>query len=351
MHNFIFAFFSFIALTLGNASIKGVDVTIFITFICLLMLQKVYIQQKFKLNSIYLGLAIFSILVLMVFQGFDLGIPYIDYYFLWTVKTLLLIAVFRHNVKFDAIYFLPPLLVVNMLIYLTSSIEAGRLVSIFGPNMIYRFSISLFIVTILLLRDCKDIRIKLLYLGILILSLSITVQSGSVGGVLSLFIFALIHYTKVTLISVFVFVSVVFVNYEYFTNINIGLLWRIFHKFDTFQTSARFENIIYVLHNIPILGKDYNYYSRLLYDEGHMYPHNFIIELLAYFGLIGVLLSVAVVVGVFNGINCKIPLYFILLPFFVGSVVSGDLSDNYVTIVAGITGVFIFHTSKVLNKT
>jgi hypothetical protein len=310
------------------------------------MLNDFYIKQKLEFNSVYLRIAIFSILLLMAFQGFQLSIPYIDYYFLWAVKALFLIAVFRRIVEFKTMYFLPPLLFVNILIYLTSSMEAGRLVSIFGPNMIYRFSIALFIVSIFLLNDSNNKRIKLFYAGISLLSLSITVQSGSVGGVLSLLVLALIYYPIKIFIALGGFVSLVYLNYEYFSNTDIGLLWRIFHKLDTFQSTARFENAIYVLKNIPLLGKEYSEYAKVLYTEGHTYPHNIIIELIAYFGLVGAIISVIVLAGLFNGIQRKIPLYIILLPFFVGSAVSGDLSDNYVTVVAGIAGLYIFNTSK-----
>ena len=325
----------------GNAQILGVDVTLFIIGpACVFM---VFFKGG-KFSDQNLPLVAVIIFATGIFSLRSASFVELQGYSLWPLKALLT-AFFFSSVpaRLDRLqgYII---FVLVLALFVTTEDVLGRSYGFFGPNMLYRFYGLLLLVSLfLLLVDNK----RMVWLVFALFSLWAIYTTGSAGGVLlvsiglALFIKPKFSYVVLGCLAAFLLYLIIPLIGEFQT------YNRILDKLDidAIQNSIRYIGISDILiADIGIFGNNYEFYNHI-WTIGYEYPHNVFVELIAFYGFLSIPVIFILIWSfliswrhIWFNKNNIIELCFICI--FVGSTVSGELSDNYGVVGLAIAIIF-----------
>jgi hypothetical protein len=325
----------------GNSTLFGIDI-FFIIFLfhCVYFLNPW--EKRFPLN---INTAIScTLLALITIKSATLEIPYNQFYFFWPIKATLLFVLIIYNCKatenklalnYEGNYttqtaaiciFL--IIFLSLALFFGQTID-GRLHFIYGPNMLYRVAV----IASLLPFICKKASLisKLLLIGT---GISVGVLTGSKGFWITLILCGLI---------------VIQMEYKLLSRKGTILTTSIFALLGLVLSNSPDLRVIQYLRNFDIESTDrlnfmlnHNWYSFTVFGNtyedyfknqlhGFQYPHNIFVELIYYYGIPGWILSVLITLSAVLSTRLKVNRLWLIcgLVFLVGSMMSGDLSDNF----------------------
>ena len=348
----------------GNAFVFGLDLfLILFVFYTLILLHGGAVSKS---RSSWLALLVFIfILYLVSCKAIGLELPYFDYYYLWPIKASLCLFVLNISNRLltrqisEGVF---PLLSIAGIVFLVLVNVAGymvdgRLSFVFGPNMLYRFVVAVTLIPLVMFIVIKNRSV--LYCAILVFLLALNILTlsriGSKGGVVvflsALYILLVFKYGwRWYIFSIFFAASAIFSLRDY------SLLDIRFINFQGLQESIRYTFLMDFIQNIsdvPLLG--YNWLDFSVHSTpGFQYPHNSILELIFYFGVFGVVLTLVVLAALYAAMvfmkrayiegvmQFQIVLVCLFIVLFISSLFSGDMSDNFVFISLAMHGVFLW---------
>ena len=323
---------------IGNANIYSIDIAlVFIFPVCIALY---YVNNNtFRIFDLYALFTYFLFTILLAFQS--LQVPELQNYCLWPIKAFLVVILLVANGSLVTKEQYLCIFAFALLLYITSNDEGGRAYGLFGPNMLYRFYGVLFIFTIYLY-TCRLDKSYLLAAGLAISVVGI-LSTGSAGGILTLivcstvFINFRLRYLMVGIISLFF----IYLGWDWINNITV--VERIVSKLNSglFTESVRINGILTITSgDFSFFGHPYSYYNHI-WEDLYVYPHNIFAELYAFFGVSGVVVIIilisALITSIFNVRERKAGIFdLIFIALLPGTIVSGDLSDNYGLIGMGM---------------
>ncbi len=324
---------------IGNAQILGFDIVLAVCVIALFT----QFSQGTKLTRLASGWLAASVVVLLIanLRADEIGIPYFEDYGLWPIKALiltLLIATGRDLTwpmgNMIALAFICIALVG------VGRVEEGRLVSVFGPNMLYRVFGFLMIFGVMLypLRRGKE---RLLMAGFAVFGLFASLLTGSSGAVLTIGVvvaLASLRYSKKLSFGLgLLCLYLIAVLGPLAGSSGVGTtgpatLTRLTYKLTTLEASDRVVGWLDMMSQ-PFSPLGYDHLDFwYLWSFGYQYPHNLFVELFSFYGVIGAALCVAVIIALYRAVP-KVRqgdiLAMTLIVLAIGSMLSGDLSDNF----------------------
>lgn len=313
---------------LGNAAILDID--LFLAIISPVMLILWQGSQKTVIpTNMLVGLSAFiALLALLQLRTFGLKFPYSELYWYWPIKSIVLLLFF---VSLPHLSWPPgnqlALGLFCLLLIASANIEDGRTVSIFGPNMLYRFFGAFYLIAVFQLASTIGTARKTQYICIALSALAI-IATGSSGGLIVL-IFPLVFLltpTRFLTLSAAVIMIYVIGSQEQVSEINA--IARLTSKLQAIEDSPRVVGII------ALLSQPFSFFGRAYQDFtyvwvfGYQYPHNMLVELYIYFGVTGLAVSFLLLTGVALGF-ARNAVLFGLMSVFIGAMLSGDLSENF----------------------
>ncbi|MCP5395642.1 MAG: hypothetical protein H6918_02720 [Sphingomonadaceae bacterium] len=327
------AFFLCIAALAGNATLAGFDIFLILA----VPVGLVIFLRDPRLDSGGGGFGLWLALLALVplaMRAPEIGIPYFELYWLWPWKAALLaILLLREG---EARWpFANDLLLAGFTLLLLASarIEEGRMVSLFGPNMLYRFFGTGFIIALLRLGSVSGWQARFA-LGFAGLSAAAMVLTGSVGA-LGVFAAAL-YFARESLwrmlrsagaILLAAGVAMLVLNWQAVVDSN--LISRVLYKIDNLDRDDRLVGWSKLAGSDPgWAGLDYRDLA-FAWTARSPYPHNLPLELYVFHGLFGLLLAALVLASFWFARRTRWVFYFPLLVILIGSLFSGDLSDNF----------------------
>ncbi len=327
---------------LGNAQIFGMD--IFLIFIApLLFYLKISTTSKLTLNKKRLPILIFYLGIMSVILGtsFFIKIPYNELYFLWPIKAIFMGIFLIHGRSFVWHRFFTIILITLCVFFALISFESdGRMYSIFGPNMLYRFFGLLFFLSCFKIKISQNNRSFFFWTGIFCFSFILLVQTGSSAVILYLILGVSVIYKRIHAYNVAFMPAIITLLICFFYLLtpdidfikDIGLISRILYKFSMITEYDRFINWQYLLNSpFTLTGNSYETFSDT-WVIGYQYPHNFFVELYCFYGFVGTLLSAIVIIAFSNVVKSFFSGNIACILFtsiFIGSMLSGDLSENF----------------------
>ena len=331
IRSLIIVFFAFV----GNATVLGIDlvlITLLPAFLILyahsfLTIEKRYILPLFFLVILFIIVSV-RIPYINVWQGYKV------YYDIWPIKAiaLLFMVASTRELKWPMGNTLIFSILCIYLLLLGNVADNVRLVSLFGPNMLYRiFNILVAVSVLNLIIDYRN-PAKWWLLGTTGLGLYGAILTGSSGALAVIAIIATIVLFKLskllffsTMIVITIWGSTLLANI--LTAFQMPILGRLNYKIENFEDAHRFIALTEILTNpFSLYGystSDFNFAD---------YPHNIFLELYAYYGLIGLAVSGVILIGLIKALPNLLEghiLPIVLLIIIIGSLFSGDLSDNY----------------------
>ncbi|HHI5411137.1 TPA: O-antigen ligase family protein [Vibrio metoecus] len=309
-------------------------------------------------NILPLSLLICPILVASIW------IDYKPDYFFWVINSIIgyiFLVQFqafyeseRLNQKLMATLFLAFFIIFFIGIHFLSTAADGRAKFIFGPNVLYRVQ-AITSLSLLLLFDFRNKLLKLSLVFIVsALYLACLIGIGSRGGVVVFLIMAIVfaHYyyghlsiknTFKKLVFAFSFIAV----FVHFSPDSIKEIHPAIDRLTSFDIEdseslkLRFSPMQdlfsdAILMEYP-LGMMYEDFFTVYGQEGFKYPHNFVLELVFFFGFIGLVLSVFIIyrfsVAFFTVPKRKFDFTAYIaysgMIILLASMFSGDLNDNF----------------------
>jgi len=338
--SFLLVLFAFV----GNGRVGGIDISLAVIapLLVLVQLRDPWIIRRDALPKLLLVLALLAIAAA---RTPTIGIPYTDTYGLWPYKAILLLILVAFGRELD--WPLGNMLALSFLglaLILVGRIEDGRLVSVFGPNMLYRFFGFLLVFSIMLYLNRTEANaaatrlVLLACAGLGVTASLLTGSSGALVVILTAVFLAMLRVSKG--LSV---LAIGTAGYWIATSgILVGALTagagapvfysRALYKVATIQANDRFTGWTEILsQSLTIWGRDYEAFGQI-WVFGYAYPHNIFVELYGFYGLVGVLLSGIVLFALFRFVPRMLQGDILSLTFVVlllGAMLSGDLSDNY----------------------
>ena len=325
----------------GNAAIAGVDIALVTLFPALFVIV-LWQRQSVPSRELTRLLAIGALGLVLIFLSARIVPDYFPAYWLWSVKFLLLAILMLFGPR-------PSWPVSNHQIFLGfcvfviafARVEEGRLYSFFGPNMLYRIYGLLFVLSVIYIVQ-NHVRQFPVYVASTALSAFVLVATGSVGALVMFLIPVLLLLTvnrlqtRVLLMTAYFLVAAV-LGYTVL-NSDSSVVTRILSKFDNLLLSTRLIGWDAILSEpFAILGQTYEHYgSANIWRAFYEYPHNLIVELYAFYGVIGVVVALCCLhTLIFYRPKMSVE-YVAFVVVFLGAQLSGDLSDNYGAVVLGI---------------
>lgn len=336
----------------GNALVFGFDLfLILLAGYSVLLLQGGFVSKPYIYWIFILVCSL--VLYLIYLKALTLEFPYFAHYYLWPIKAcicLLVLSVSKtlhcSQLRSDSLWLLSLagvffLLLVNFAGYDVN----GRLSFVFGPNMLYRFVVAVTLIPMLMyLVIEKRHSLNLIVLAFLfILSMITLARIGSKGGVVLLFgaLFILLSFRwgwRWYAVSFIFGLLVIIMLHEYSTQ-EIRFI-----NFEGIDDSIRYTFLVDFLksiHDIPLVGYRWDDFS-VHATPGFQYPHNFVIELIYYFGISGGMLLLIILMSLrtmklqmlssfsrgMMSLNVILICIFVIL--LISSLFSGDMSDNFV---------------------
>lgn len=345
--SFLLVLFAFV----GNGRIGGIDISLAVIapLLVLVQLRDPWIIRRDALPKLLLVLVLLAIAAA---RTPAIGIAYTDTYELWPYKAILLLVLVAFGRELD--WPLGNMLALSFLglaLILVGRIEDGRLVSVFGPNMLYRFFGFLLVFSIMLYLNRTDANaaatrlVLLACAGLGVTASLLTGSSGALVVILTAVFLAMLRVSKG--------LSVLAIGAAGYWIATSGILTgtltagagapafysRALYKVATIHANERFVGWIEILSQpLTIWGRDYEAFGNL-WSVRYAYPHNLFVELYGFYGLVGLVLSGIVLFALFRFVPRMLRGDILSLTFVVlllGAMLSGDLSDNYG--VLGLTG-------------
>jgi len=362
-YNLFSLLYALFLIVIGNAVVLGVDV-----FLGLYLLILIWLVLKLDLNNLhvktsqlYKGLFILLIYSILIILSLNINPPYFDNYFIWPIKSILLFSILLilsqslKNNKTDPdsnlkIWYFILFSVAVIFLVFGYKID-GRLSFIFGPNMLYRITIILFLIVLLYEFSAQRVR-KYLSLLSIFLTFFVLSEIGSKGGLVVLLLSLIFLFSmriRRPIKSLFIVSVLILIVYSFINN--FADVPRML-DFSLIQDSIRYSFALEYFENyqVSLLGNGWKDFERFSL-EGFMYPHNILIELFMFYGLAGIVVIMAIFVATIKGwhylkISMKnrvvdhnsifIMVYIIMLS---SSSLSGDLSDNFAVLSLAFYGV------------
>jgi O-antigen ligase len=349
----VLSFLTLLTMVIGNARLFGYDVGVFLLLALCLVAS---LLVRFRLSP-HMAIVLMVSLLSSIFVAYLAYTKSFDYhaaYFLWPIKVFLALYLLIVCNGFDepswAKRFWQILLfgfLLLAIIYGTKEYE--RLSFVFGPNMLYRFAAASIGVSILAFSSGK----MRSAFGVL-LGLWVVLETGSRGGIVAVvavgLVFLFVSGNRKHLVSLLIvsFIALNFIEFGVTEFRSIELLRG--------QTGVgegiRAEFWLFaVKHFPPALGHTYSDFS-MFGTYSFAYPHNVIVELYFFFGLVGFLIAIAFVLGMavlirelVRGEPCPVIFVFAIV-FAAGACFSGDLSDNYLIVSVSLYSLIVSRSRK-----
>ncbi|MEL7310268.1 MAG: hypothetical protein AAFN07_02045 [Pseudomonadota bacterium] len=330
-----------LALLSGNSLIFGIDLSIALMFIVATVVgvlnPEVNRRNLTLVVSFCLCLAIIGVLAIR------LEVPYFTAYPLWPAKAAIgcILAFFLSElVAEDEVVSLNLILFVCFVfmaaaVLFGSEID-GRLNFIFGPNMLYRWTAIMFGLALIAARRAGGMN-RLLCFGVIIFSIFLLQVIGSRGGLIALlavFFLCSRHRTLLTAagLSLLVMLTAVLIELADSSRVLSGLTIEAIER----SERMRFWRVA-LTDDFQIFGHVYSDFLPFA-SYGFAYPHNLVVELVFHYGIFGFAVVLAILTAATLSLGQAFvsnnPLLAVLFwSIFVGSMFSGDLSDNFSVIV------------------
>lgn len=338
LRSLLIVLFAFI----GNAQVKGVDLAL-VTIVPILVVTSM--GRRLVIHKLNFGLLLFfsALLLAAGIQASYVDVPYFQGYVLWPWKALILMILVgcSHPPKWTTTN-MAVLVVIALSLIAVGRFEGGRLFSVFGPNMLYRLFgiIALFSAmqsSLIARRPNKVLGLATFSLGVFGLALT-----GSSGAIVVFFVIALYYlYKRLQKLFLGVMIGAGIVGYAaiqqlanlpFLSDTNLAFISRSFYKLGTLETDGRLVGLTAIFTEPFVwLGSKHSDFNSVWFF-GYEYPHNIFAELYAFFGIIGVMLITVILftLGKITRKNLASDVYFLtFVVLFIGSNLSGDLSDNF----------------------
>ncbi len=327
----IFAISVLLFAFVGNARIFGLDVVLAaIAPVCILLF--VISNPKFSERGILIGTlaSFFAYVAVLLALRFDMLLGHV----FWPIKALLLAFFLNYSaprVHAAQIHLLA--LLVGIFI-LTSTDQFGRSYGFFGPNMLYRFYGLLFLAALYMVAIQR--RHWSVWSAYIVAALFGVIQTGSVGGILliAVGVSAFVRVSLRSLAAITVLGVMTVINWQRIQDIFIVQRLLLKLNFENLESSSRIEGAQQILaEGVTPFGHSYETFHHV-WRAGFDYPHNIFVELVSFYGFMGIVVSVFLVCAliiVWRRIYSRDCGLFDLayVALFVGTLLSGDLSDNY----------------------
>lgn len=327
MINFCIILFAMI----GNARLFGMDVVL--TFIAPICLTLIFLAKpKLTPSALLIGVFISILATLLTFRTLQFEV--LLGYDLWLLKAVLLIFFISQNSFRIASAEVHLFFGLCFVLFLTTTDTYGRSYGLFGPNMLYRFYGLLYLLSIFMLATKQAGKpFWLTYVGFATIGIFLT---GSVGG-LVLMLAGLLLVFRFTVVSVSWLTGIAILLFALWPRLqDTSMMQRVILKasWTAVQDSSRFSNGLGIVEKgIKPFGWNYSDFNSL-WLEGFEYPHNIFIELTAFLGLPGVVISLIIMAAVIivwrRAVRRESTAYDLcFIAILTGSLFSGELSDNY----------------------
>lgn len=354
----------FFILFIGNFEFYGFRVfyTSLVAAFFIVIFSKVSVS-KFSL-FVFTFIGFFSIV--FSFLSVDAS-HYIDGYNNWPFQLLVSFTIMYfvmsnillvHGKTTGIIYFFIFFIFISA-IFVLGEFDGGRVSFIFGPNVLYRVVSFLVVFCIFyLLFFYQSFKLSfLLFLFYFLGLFFVGSRGGLISGLIVLAIF--LHYKlgKFGLKELLIFSLLALIGFlmmDYFL-VDSRLI-----NYDTTDDRSsvgiRYSVILYTINNFWELvfssGMSYQDYYENFYTESFVYPHNIFVELIMFFGFFGFVLSIFLLLALFNlsyffltkNLDFSHVYFYSILCLLPGLMFSGDLNDN-----AGVVGALL--ANFVLRKT
>ena len=325
---------------IGNAELFNFDIFLFILTPAIIILNKNKILNISK-NPAPL-IIIMMILAYCAFRAPLINVPYFDDYYLWPLKTIICISLLttENNFKWTTT---DTLLLTGICLFLvaTGHIEDGRLSSFFGPNMLYRILGFLYAFSIFQYIELTG-RKKIITGLISIFALVSSLATGSTGAFITvtllsfaaLYRFSIKAFILTITASIFLIFSIEIMdtNFNLYINDFPTFLSRIFFKLQTETISDRSIGLHKIFSLQPnLLGYNHDDLNSI-WTDGYQYPHNIYAELYVFYGYTGIIATTILTYTLIRSIPFIVSgnaFELVFLVMFIGSTLSGDLSDNF----------------------
>lgn len=309
----------------------------------------------------------------------DLSLPYSEYYHHWPFRYFFLFILLMNfgiglekfniilikNVNKISIYSLVIYGAFIFVILFFGKYVDGRLSFLFGPNMLYRFVVVMYLINFYLF-FYVDYNLKIIHMiALAVMTIIVLSEIGSKGGGLIFSLFSLIMIIfayKLSMASLVRLITLAFIVIIFVDGYLIdSRIFQLNNLTDSIRFSFILQFLIEDIGGIGVFGEDWFYFEPYS-DTGFMYPHMSLIELILYYGLIGYCLIVVVFLSFIFGLleigrslkykkiqfeSFMIIIYFVVL---FASFFSGDLNDNFSIIAFAFYGVYKWRGSSAKYK-
>ena len=332
----------FSLLFVGDYSIIGIPIYFILYFINLIFRVECNIQYSYR--EFLLQFILFSIFYInLFFEIFSLN--FYSFSIVILILSINILPTFHffitNQYSFNSkisIILLIFIFVINLYSFTRSSNYFLRNSYIFGPNIFYRVLSYLFSLSILpYYFKLKEINKKFIFalFTIFIINLFFTGSRAVIFIVIAyifffinfikiynLFSFKFIFYVTISSYLFFILINTYFGRLFYYANNNGSIISRFdfFYRFKFFLNKYSFSNL-------------FGLSSKNIYLD--FYPHNIFIENIIYNGLFPFILTIISYFLFFSFQFSKKYkfIYIIFISFFLGSLLSGSMFDNYLCLV------------------
>ena len=361
----------FIVMFVGNASIGGIPLNIFLPVLLIIF------SSHFRANISQLVVVIFSAFIFLVY-AIKVNVTYSVLYPLWIINFFLgyfYILIFNSRINkypnslLKVQFQICLVLLVVFSLGITSSTlgdnEQGRAVFIFGPNMLYRVIGFLSGICAGYLFYNNRLPEGLL---VAVLSLALLTQTGSRGAMLLMPMLLLLwshaYYKRFSLwkasaaaFVVIVSLGLIGTQIDFFAHRVLNFSTFLVDESSTYvDVYSRWKPYVYLLQEpdrFSLIGIEYQSWLDLFYSVGYFYPHSLLLELLMFYGVFGVVMCIYTIFKVmrimgvlFSGVFTPAHLlYYSVITSGIGVLFSGDMGDN-----GAFLGMLIAMSSRVVQQ-
>lgn len=340
----------------GNALFLNIPLMLFLLCFCSILL---FSQKSIIDNQIIVGVLLLSASLLFFFSKNLLEQRIYDpFYFMWPVYVLVFIFFCSKDDLFGSFH--PPMLIILFisLFFLWGAMnyedETGRAYFIFGANVLYRLFLFL---SFLQMIHSNNILIKLLFF---IIGISGVYLTGSRMGLLLAFLLYTVYFlspftsgsfSSKKLSRVFVFLPflglILFLNFEALNSVyeillnSEGMLSRLL-MLSGGSISIRLNFLSTFLEHFNFFGTPSYVFDFFFFKEYFPYPHNIISELIFYYGFLGVIFCLIIIIEYIKTFKrflkrIKIsPIEIAFLVIFPSTLASGDIVDGLLVLFYAI---------------
>ncbi|MCK0070288.1 hypothetical protein [Kordiimonas laminariae] len=326
---------------IGNAQILGIDLVSFL----LVPLFFISIPKDGTLKRhTLLPFCLFTILMMLLITQTILSDIPIQNYYLWPIKAFFIAMIIAFSDELNWPIGNSMMLFAGCIALIAiGTVIDGRLYSVFGPNMLYRFfGLLLFLSAGLLINSNHTKKIlAVTFLGFATFGSILTGSVGAFAIILAVCLFVVTKMPKSFSIALGCLSIICVLTVSFYADrlaimtSSLTVYNRILYKILNIEANTRLNGWNEILNKeISFLGFDYYDFSGI-WELGYQYPHNIAIELYAFYGITGILTLLILLLGTFKTLKQSITNNFIAISFIViliGSLFSGELSDNYAVV-------------------